>query len=232
MEILIFEDNKEDQQELLLNIQNLFKLYSMEYKVTTTNDYNYVLENNKDFDLIFLDIEVNENSGISLGIEIRKTNKDVCIIFLTHYSKYLIDGYKAHANRYFLKPINQEEFNLEMKNVLENYTRNFDGFYDEKISDRKILYNQIYYIEFMQRKTHLHFITSEICSSPYPLNHWISILPDYFAQSYKSILINLNHVNTYSKDNVVMNNNEIIPLSRRFRNDFITAFLTVLKRKV
>lgn len=42
--------------------------------------------------------------------------------------KYAIDGYKIDAERYFIKPINQTEFNLEMNNIVHKYYNNLLGF--------------------------------------------------------------------------------------------------------
>lgn len=65
-------------------------------------------------------MEIHNEKGIDLGLELNKINHNCRIVITTSYSKYAIDGYKIHADRYFIKPINQLEFNLEMRAVIKN----------------------------------------------------------------------------------------------------------------
>lgn len=50
---------------------------------------------------------------------------------------------------------------------------------------------------------------------------WLELLKNlYFAQSYKSILINLNYVNEIKKKDVVLEDRSILPLSKHFHKSF------------
>ena len=56
-------------------------------------------------DLIFLDINMPEVSGLSLA---KSVNRDVKIIFTTAYREYAVDGFDLQAVDYLLKPISFE----------------------------------------------------------------------------------------------------------------------------
>lgn len=56
-------------------------------------------------DLVFLDINMPEISGLSFA---RSINKDIKIIFTTAYREYAIDGFDLQAVDYLLKPISFE----------------------------------------------------------------------------------------------------------------------------
>lgn len=58
-------------------------------------------------DLLFLDIQMPELSGIEFASLIPKTTK---IVFTTAFSQYALDGYKVDALDYLLKPISYEDF--------------------------------------------------------------------------------------------------------------------------
>lgn len=73
-------------------------------------------------DLIFLDIQMPELSGIELA---RIIPEDTKIIFTTAFSQYAIEGYKVNAIDYLLKPISYEDF-------LQSVTRAYDRFADDK----------------------------------------------------------------------------------------------------
>lgn len=234
MKILIFEDDQSDLNNLLDCIEKFFTSFEIEYTVDTCTNANYILENHFIYDLIFLDIEVGNNNGIDIGYEVRRKNHDIRIIFVTSYYKYLIDGYKAQANRYFVKPIQQEDFNLELENVIFDYLDEYKGFIDKSICLEKIYFNRIIYIEYIERKTNLYLLSGEVLCTNYPLKYWIDFLSEcgLFAQPYKSILVNLKHISGFNKNEIILNNEEKLPVSRFFKNDFEKKYLECLYRRI
>lgn len=75
----------------------------------------------KNYDLLFLDIKLNDENGIDIGLKLQSQDHDCRIIITTNYSKYAIDGYKINADRYFIKPISQKEFDIEMDTIIKIY---------------------------------------------------------------------------------------------------------------
>ncbi len=65
--------------------------------------FNYI--SNHDIDLVFLDINMPEISGISFA---KSINKDIKIIFTTAYRDYAVEGFELQAVDYLLKPISFE----------------------------------------------------------------------------------------------------------------------------
>ena len=122
--ILIYDDNQKDIGQLLQCIEKFFIEVNLQYQVHICKNKPDLLQNIKKSDLLFLDMEINEENGIDIGLELQEIKHDCRIIITTSYSKYAIDGYKIHADRYFIKPINQLEFNLEMEAIIKKYIKN------------------------------------------------------------------------------------------------------------
>ena len=61
----------------------------------------------KKIDLLFLDIQMPDLSGLEFATLIPKSTK---IVFTTAFSQYAVDGYKVGALDYLLKPISYEDF--------------------------------------------------------------------------------------------------------------------------
>lgn len=233
MKILIFEDNVSDLNNLLECIKNFFAIENIQYEIKICTDSEQIYKYSIDFDLVFLDIEGNTENGIDIGRNIRKINPDIKLIFITNYSKYLIDGYKANANRYFLKPINQDIFNIELKDVINDYLLNNVQFTDYKIYPKKIYVKNILYVEYRGRKTYLHLFSGEVLETPYSLKYWIDKLQSYyFAQSYKSFLINLRYISSLTDIDIILLNGEKVPLSRTYKKNLEKAFLESLKTMI
>lgn len=121
MKILIFDDNKRDREHLTNCLKTFFKNKDISYQITICQNKDELLNDIDSYDFLFLDIELGQENGINLGLELQKIEHHCHIIITTNYSKYAIDGYKIHAERYFIKPINQHEFDLEMNGFIKNY---------------------------------------------------------------------------------------------------------------
>lgn len=67
-----------------------------------------LLKETKNYDILFIDIELGGINGIELTKEIQKKHKKTIIIIVTSYIKYLDDAMDVNVLRYIDKPITQE----------------------------------------------------------------------------------------------------------------------------
>lgn len=231
MKILIYDDNEKDIENLIKCLQIFLYSKKIKYAIYTCDNTIQLLKEAETSDLVFLDIEIGNENGIEIGLKLKQLVNMPRIIITSLFSKYLIDGYKIHADRYFIKPIKQEEFNIEMENIIQNYFEQHIGITDLSISKSKIYLKDILYVEFKDRKTVLHFLTGTILSTPYPLKHWIDILCKYsFGQPHKSFIINIKYISVITKQDIILINDELIPLSRHFKHEFNKHYMECLHR--
>lgn len=74
--------------------------------------------------------------------------------------------------------------------------------------------------------------------TPYPLYYWEEKLyyweeklsKEYFARCYKSILVNLNYVDTIVKNDIILVNKQKVPVSRFYRKQFEEKWLENIQR--
>ena len=66
-------------------------------------------EEDKDYDLLLLDIEMNHINGMQLAMQLRAQGYDVPILFITGYDSYMSQGYEVSALHYLLKPVQKEK---------------------------------------------------------------------------------------------------------------------------
>ena len=69
--------------------------------------FNYTEE--KDYDVLLLDIEMGKMDGVTMAKAIRQDNESVQIVFITGYSEYIADGYDVAALHYLIKPVKKEQ---------------------------------------------------------------------------------------------------------------------------
>lgn len=104
-------------------------------------------------DLIFLDIQMPELSGLEFA---RILPKETKIIFTTAFSQYAVDGYKANAIDYLMKPVSYDDF-LEganralewFRSIRQSENASDDRFIFVKSEYKlvKIMFDDILYIE-------------------------------------------------------------------------------------
>lgn len=230
MNILIFDDDNQAVQHLIYILNTFLKDKHIEYHIHVCNHKDELFRIINDYDFLFLDIELNNENGIEIGFELRKKYKKLHIIITSSFTKYLVDGYKIQADRYFLKPIHFHEFCIEFETILNQYKKEHAYIINNKVCNYKLYIEEIMYVEFLDRKTYIHIKNKETLITSYPLNYWMEQFNEYdFCQIYKSILINMNEVQTYDDKKIILNNHEILPLSRHYKKQFQQSYLSFLQ---
>lgn len=73
----------------------------------------------KDFDLIFLDIELPGQNGMDAAFDLRAHDTSTPIIFVTNMANYAVHGYAVNALDFIVKPFTYEDFHLRMDRAMQ-----------------------------------------------------------------------------------------------------------------
>jgi DNA-binding LytR/AlgR family response regulator len=217
MRIVICEDEEKYSKQLGGYINEWSKLKNISTEVFTyvaAEKFLYEWENGEDYDMIFLDIKMGTITGMELADIIRRTNKDIAIIFTTNMKEYAIKGYTVDAMQYLLKPVKKEDcFNCLNKVYQSERIKKYFLFKDLDKTFR-IPHEDIIYIEKFAHNAEI--VTDK---SKYTLRKTMAQLletlnSDLFVQCHKSYIINIRHMESLSKNFAVMSNNAEVPLSK------------------
>ena len=187
-------------------------------------------------DVIFLDIDMPEISGIYLAEQIMTTHPEVEIIFVTAFDKYAINAFEINAVDYILKPVTLERiqrtiFKLEEKmkkniatdicslsNQYEESVRKFFIYEEENII--LLSFKDIYYIEALNKSVRIR-TKDRLYNSNHPLNYYETKLKNLnFFRPHRGYLVNLEKVAkiipkiNYSFDIKLADIDDLIPVSR------------------
>ena len=231
MNILIYEDNIMDAEHLIHLINDLLDKEQIKYNIDTCPSSEFLFKNINKYDFLFLDIELHDENGIEMGKKLKTSAHNCRIIITSNFKKYLIDGYKINADRYFLKPITVDEFNVEMENELTQYNNRYKGFIDERISKNKIFFIDILYVETFDRKTKMHLVNGKTIETKLLLKEWEELLDDdMFEKPHKSYIVNLNYISSISEKELYLTSNQPIPLSRNEKKQFKERYIDAIMR--
>ncbi len=167
----------------------------------------------KQWDILLLDIEMGKMDGVSLAKEIRRSNGSVQIIFVTGYSDYIAEGYEVAALHYLVKPIMSEKLFSVLDRALERQRQ------DERILTFtaggemiRLPFRAIRYAE-----VHLNYVTlhaDEDYTMKRTLSELESTLDERFFRVGRSLLLNLSYVRKTTKTQVYLSEGTVLPLPR------------------
>ena len=69
-----------------------------------------LLASGKQFDIVFLDIQMEGTDGIETAKRLRQRDEDTILIFITGIREYVFEAFDVAAFHYLLKPIEEEKF--------------------------------------------------------------------------------------------------------------------------
>ena len=170
MRIAVCDDDKIIREQIV----SLIKEKKIDAEIICFESGEELIKENKDFEITFLDVEMNKLSGIDVAKHIRKeqekSGKDKSIIiFITGYREYMEDAFDVNAFHYLIKPIDDKKFHT----VFERATKELSAkMANQKLSvivkfngmQKKIFLKDIYYIESNNKKVVFHTSDGEVSS--------------------------------------------------------------------
>jgi two-component system LytT family response regulator len=198
--------------------------------------------------LLFLDIEMNGETGFDLLRKIEKRNFK--IIFVTAHDAHALKAFRFNAVDYLLKPIVLEELKDAVGKVvsqvsekrltsdaqLENLAQFIQN--PKKVNDKiavptsdgfvLISVPEIVYCKANGNYTEFHLLGKKQLLSSYTLKQYHELLVEQnFFRAHRSFLINLSHVKMYRRGEggtIIMNDGSEIELSRQNKEAFFQLF--------
>lgn len=167
----------------------------------------------KDVQILLLDIEMGPMDGVSLARTLRKENDAVQIVFITGYLDYIADGYEVEALHYLMKPVKEEKLFAVLDRAVEKLHSNQRTLLLELPGEvvRLPVY-QIRSAEVQGNYVIIHAKTD--CTVKMTLSELEAQLDDNFFRLGRSALVNLGCVARVSKTAVTLNDGTVLPLPR------------------
>lgn len=181
--------------------------------------------NKKKFDIIFLDIDMPEYNGISIGKQIREFNKNTIIIFCTSYPQYAIEAYDCEAFYYILKPCSQEK----MQQVLTRAVKKLGLLHTyhtikKQNKSLKLPISEIYYIEYCQKHILYHTYDKEYETTGKLSDVYDELRKYGFFQVHQGYIVNLAKVQDFKGYTAIMENGQEVLISVRKKRDVLLAY--------
>lgn len=176
------------------------------------------------YDVILLDIYMDEMLGINVARKVRETDLDVRIVFCTTSNEFASESYEVGANYYLQKPVSTASFQRMMKMLrLTEYEQNRfitlpDG--------QQIVLRNITYTEYYNHSIIIHSKKRADLQTRMSQTEWESLLSEhkFLYGCSKGIVVNFYEVECVKDGMFLLKDKSLVPVSRRKLKDTMDAY--------
>jgi len=185
--------------------------------------------NSQQIDLIFLDIQMPELSGMQLY---QALNSKPMVIFTTAYSEYAVEGFEVNAVDYLVKPFSFERFMKAVVKADEIYNSSHQSikppssksqkkylFVKDGTKTLKIMLNDILYMESMKDYIKIYTKLKPILTLM-SMQNMLDLLPaEEFIRVHRSFIVPISKIDSIERNRIIVG--EIwIPIGNMYKENF------------
>lgn len=227
IKICIVEDEAEQAELLKSYINKYGNQRRHPFSIDHLSDGIDLVDDYKgQYDIILLDIQMKHLDGMAAAEKIRKVDSDVIIIFITSTVQYAVQGYAVDALGYVLKPVPYPQFEQIFDKAIQRVESKQKHVYIKvSVDDKQIKLDcdTIIFIESQRNNVIIHTEEQDY-TTPGPLKKFEEMLVDHgFSKCHNAYLINLSFVEGVHKEEVILDYNITLPISRARKKDFMAA---------
>lgn len=229
IKIAVCEDNEIERSILFKLVDSLIKergLLSQIYDFSSGEEFVQGFKSGH-YDIVFLDIVMEQMNGIETGKAIREMDKHTEIIYCTLSSDFAIEAYEVHAMGYLLKPYEPSRIGALLDYYLQKHKENTLEFL--KVKSKKMTYvifwKEILYLESNNKVVTIHTLHQGCIRIYNKLDYFEKELQDSrFLRCHQSYLVNMQHILRYEQNDFVMEDTQIVPIRKSGRKEILGRY--------
>lgn len=215
-QVAICDDSDKDAafvQEILTQWAQDRQIEILARRFPSAESFLFEYEENKEYDILLLDIEMGQMDGVTMAKQVRKDNEAVQIIFITGYSDYIAVGYEVAALHYLMKPVNKEKLFTVLDRALDKRKQQ-ERYLNLELSGEmvRIPFYDIRYLDVRQNYVTVH--AKEDYTVKRPLGEFEKELDQRFCRVGRAMILNLKYIQRVTKTEVRLSDGTVLPLPR------------------
>lgn len=218
----------DDEPYMQENLSALLAQHCKEpYQLQCFTSGKELLASAEDFDLLFLDIQMEAPNGMETARLLRQKGKQGLLVFVTVLQDCVFDAFSVEAFDYLLKPVDNQRFQAVLNRALSVLSRRSAQTLSVQRGGQLLLIplSQIVYLEVLGRKIYLHQADGTVVDYYEKLENLEARLERQFFRCHRSFLVNLDFVRGCGGGQVRLASGASVPLSRLRERDFTQALL-------
>jgi len=232
LSIAICDDEILDCCNAAKEIKDILENMGISHTIRQFHSGKELLKAVESFDMIFLDIMMSDMDGMKTAQLLRQKAFHKILVFVSSSREYVMDAFDVEAFYYLTKPIDKGK----LIHIIKRAARKLEHNPEESIiinkerRYQKILLRDILYFEIRGRVVSVHST-----SGMFDYYEQIGALEEKlhgkgFVRCHKSFLVNLRHVDTYSREEITLTGGERVVIAKRRYETFCKEILDYMKR--
>lgn len=219
LQIAICDDEQFYREKIKSLLESYLKERDMPYAIRlflSGEEFLSENENRVKYDIVFMDINMNEMDGIQTAMEIRAFHSHTYIVFITAFINYVLEGYKVNAVRYIMKDRLEESIGECMDAILQRM-KTAQAAFSFLEGEKKLYTDNLLYVESRKHKSFFYYMETELVQYQIydKLDHIEKKLEGCgFLRIHKSYLVNMKHIRKISNYTVLLDTGEELPVPR------------------
>lgn len=200
---------------------------------TSAEQFLFETEGTVPYDLLLLDIQMGRMNGVELARNVRELDGKVRIVFLTGIKDYAIEGYEVGAVRYLLKPVKEAELFALLDRLCEEANKQEAEYF---LFQTVGVTNRIPFSEILYAEAEGHYVCLKTEEKDWKWKENISarsaeLEAKGFFLLRRGLYVNLAKVEQIGKTECMLENGEVLPVSKARYQALNEAFITYYKSK-
>lgn len=226
IELVICDDDVQALRQTREFLTDMMQPWEEEMEIMTYTDANDLLRRirseSERMDILLLDIDMPNISGLEIAKLIRDEERDVILIFLTAHDEFVYMSFQYAPFRYIRKEYMKEELPSAMKAAVAKIMAQRSSFICLKTQEGElpVKISDITHFQMENRRVCVYVVQGRaylVWKKLRELKAEIDARDDAFVQVHSGCVVNLRHVRTRKSGTVVLDGAEEleIPVSRR-----------------
>ena len=232
LSIAVCDDEVLDCCKMAKDIKNILEEMEITYTIRQFYNGKDLLQAVENFDIVFLDIMMYGMNGMQTAQLLRERAFQNILVFVSSSREYVFDAYDVEAFYYLMKPVDMKKLKNILSRSVMKLTQESEEFIiiNKERHNKKLLLRDIFYFEIRGRVVFVHS-----AGGVFDYYDQISSLEQNlrnkgFFRCHKSFLVNLKHVDTYNREELILDNGEKIIVAKRRYEDFCKDMLKYMKK--
>ena len=227
MKIAVCEDEKIYSDLLKRRVEEYFTEHEVHIEISVFQDSEPLISSLAEhtYDIIFLDIQLENSDGMETAAAIRETDRKTAIIFVTGLENRAVEGYSVAAYDYIVKSTFDDRIEKVLDRFLDEYSRGTVSLSIGNDETVIVSVNDILWIESDGRGAVIGTADNQYCTVQ-PVSRIIPLLPEnMFTEIYMSVFVQTSKIVNIGSDSVEIVGGKNLPMSRRKRKSVMSAVM-------
>ena len=230
MKAAVCDDEKTFHKDVFVLLGKYMETRNLEIYTDFYENGEELLRSRREYDIIFLDYQMDGINGIETAEKLREANSDSVIIFISAYPAAALDAYEVKTFRFLVKPIVE----AKLFKALDDYLKSID--YDNLLllntheDTYKIKMSEIIYLEGDGKYTTVR-TQKQSLRIRLNLKQLEQKLPkSKFIRCSKSFVVGFSHISNHDNSEIMLDNGEKAKIGAHYAAQFKSEFQNYIMR--